>query len=180
MLKWTFCLCVFYVSSKTTRQRQGQLFHRTAATIVCMFSPYMCSWTISPQMQTVWLKMCVPPGFGKIRIWTKILGIWDIRSCYDKAAWVGFKCLFKQILLSCKLCCAVLKQLSWPSFCSNPLPPLGSWPTFSQFTKRAHWGLLTFYSPWQEYQMILSEMNIYVSVCTHLFLLDLPKIMVSS
>lgn len=40
-LKWTFCPCVFNVSSKTAGQRQGQLSHRTAATIVCMFA-YTC------------------------------------------------------------------------------------------------------------------------------------------
>lgn len=41
MLKWTFCLCVFNVSCETAGQRLGQLFHRTAATIVCMFA-YTC------------------------------------------------------------------------------------------------------------------------------------------
>lgn len=41
LLKWTFCLCVFNVSSKTAGQRQGQLSHGTAATIVCMFA-YTC------------------------------------------------------------------------------------------------------------------------------------------
>lgn len=34
-LKWTFCLCVLDVSSKTTDLRQGTLSPRTAATIVC-------------------------------------------------------------------------------------------------------------------------------------------------
>lgn len=37
MLKWTFCLCVFNVSSKTAWQRQEQLSHWTAVTMVCMF-----------------------------------------------------------------------------------------------------------------------------------------------
>lgn len=45
-LGWTFCLCVFNVSSKTEGQRRGQLFHTTVATIVCMLS-YTCVWSRS-------------------------------------------------------------------------------------------------------------------------------------
>ena len=35
-LNWTFCLGVFNASSKSTGEREGQLFYRTAETIVCL------------------------------------------------------------------------------------------------------------------------------------------------
>ena len=40
-LNWTFCLGVFNASSKSTDEREGQLFYRTAETIVCV-RVYVC------------------------------------------------------------------------------------------------------------------------------------------
>lgn len=67
----------------------------------------MCSWSISPQMQTVWLKMCVLSGFGKI--WTGTTApanTWKCLECqlfmlaFDR--WVsGIKDSLKQITSKC-------------------------------------------------------------------------------
>lgn len=41
----------------------------------------MCSWSISPQMKTVWLKMCVLSVFGEIWTRTAPADIWKCQEC---------------------------------------------------------------------------------------------------
>lgn len=62
----------------------------------------MCSWSISPHMQTVWLKMCVLSGFRKIWTGTAPANIWKCLECelfmFAFDMWVsGIKDLLKQI-----------------------------------------------------------------------------------
>lgn len=102
LLKWTFCLCVFNVWTKTAGQRQAQLSHRTAATIVSMFAYICVHGSISLQMQTVWLKMRFLSGFREN--WTSTTPA-NIQKCLECQlfmfafdTWVsGLKDLLKQI-----------------------------------------------------------------------------------
>lgn len=82
--KWTFCLCVFNASNKTAAQRQGQLSHRTAATIVCMFA-YTCVHGPSAHR----CKLCVR-GFllGFWKIWTE-----TAQAVFENARNVSYSCL---------------------------------------------------------------------------------------
>lgn len=77
--KWTFCLCVFNASNKTAAQRQGQLSHRTAATIVCMFA-YTCVHGPSAHR----CKLCVRGfllGFLENLDWNSTSCIWKCQEC---------------------------------------------------------------------------------------------------
>lgn len=79
-LKWTFCLCVSNVSSKTAGQRQEQLSPRTAATIVCMFA-HTCVHGPTAYTYKLCGRKCVfLCVLGKI--WTAITeDIWKCQEC---------------------------------------------------------------------------------------------------
>lgn len=86
-LKWTFCLCVFNVSSKTAGQRQGQLSHRTAATIVCMFAYTCVHGPSAPRCKLYGWKCVFCLDLGKF-------GLEQHQLTFENACNVSYSCIW--------------------------------------------------------------------------------------
>ena len=78
-LKWTFCLCVFNVSRKTAGTETRAIVPWNSSSNCLYVCLYMCSWAVSPQMNTVWLKMCL--DLGKFGSGSAAADIWKCKEC---------------------------------------------------------------------------------------------------
>lgn len=165
MLKWTFCLCVFNVSSKTAGQRQGQLSHRTAVTIVLTFANICVHGPSAPRSKLWSWKHVFRMNLGKI-------GLVYFTFCPEYHLFMLAVAWFKD----------VLKQqdniynrqiVLFPIFYCSISSLMDFWPTFSLFAKRAGWGF-SFCKTWPAVKCLDMKYEcgfLGIWVCLHSFFL---------